>query len=315
MPLYIREEEVAKLLDVSTAINVLKDAFRMQSEGKAVSLPRSRIRTENGILNVLPSTAEGLAVSGLKAYFGGRNGVSFVVLLFSTAECKPLAIIEAERLGQIRTGAVTGMVTDIMADINARIAGCIGSGYQAETQIEAICNVRRIDTFYVYSRNAGNREKFAPTMGRRVNADVVAVPDRSMFRETEIIVTATNSRIPVISHQEIPEHCHINAIGANRIESRELDAETLCSAEEIVVDSVEQSKVESGDLAAAVSSGCIGWDDINEIRDLVSGRRKKIKGRRGGITIFKSLGIGLEDLAVGAYVYRRAAETGLGTRL
>jgi alanine dehydrogenase len=315
LTILLKENEVDELIGIRETIEVLRDAFRMQSEGRARILPRSRIRSADGTLNVMASTIDGLSVSGLKTYFGGRGGVSFVVILFSTRECRTLAVIEAGRLGQIRTGAMSGLVTDLLADRDVHILGCIGSGYQAETQVEAVAAVRDISEIIVWSRTEENKRRFAARMKEKLGIDVLPAEGTSRMKKCGVLITATSSRTPVISASDIPDKCHINAIGANRMESKELETETVCSAGRIVVDSVEQAKIESRDIADAVSSSCLDWQDITEVHELVSGRVRKIKGRGDSITIFKSLGIALEDVAIGKYIYDRAVRKGVGTEL
>ncbi|MBX8633700.1 MAG: ornithine cyclodeaminase family protein [Thermoplasmata archaeon] len=315
MAVFLRESDVDRLVGIREAIDILRDSFRMESEGRARILPRSRIRSVDGTLNVMASTIDDLSVSGLKAYFGGRGGVSFVVILFSTKECRTLAVIEAGRLGQIRTGAMSGLVTDIMAVRDAHLLGCIGTGYQAETQVEAVAAVRDINKIIVWSRTAENRRKFADRMREKLGIDTIHAESVSELKRCDVLITATSSRTPVISASDVPDTCHINAIGANRMESKELETETVCSAGRIVVDSIEQAKQEARDIVDAVSSSCLDWRDITEVHELVSGHAKKIKGRENGITIFKSLGIALEDVAIGKYVYDSAIKTGIGTEL
>ncbi len=315
MVLYIREGEVGELLDMQGCMNVLREAFMMQANQNAVILPRARIGTEQGSLNIMASTISGMGVTGTKTYYANRSGISFVVLLFSTHDAKLLAIIEASRLGQVRTGAVSGVVTDVLADPQSHTLACAGSGYQAETQVEAIAAVRRLDGVMVYGRNRERRELFASSMSRKLGIDVTAVNDTAGFGSADIIVTATSSPRPVIPDAHIPAECHINAIGANRIGSNELDPETVCSARTVVVDSIAQAKLESGDLALASSRGCFDWTSATEVWEAVSGKVKTNSGAKTGRTLFKSLGIALEDVAVGKFVFDRAVKQGLGTWL
>ncbi len=315
LPLYIREEEVSELLNIGECMGVLRDAFRKQAEQGAAILPRSRIQTEQGTLNTMAATINSLGVTGTKTYYANKTGVTFVVLLFSTEDAKLLAVIEADKLGQIRTGAMSGLMTDIMAPEGSNRLACAGSGYQAETQIEAVASVRKLESIVVYSRNRKNCELFASSMSRKLGVDVVALDDTAEFVKADILVTATTSKNPVVPDAHISKSCHINAIGANRIGSHELEPETVCSARAIVVDSIAQAKLESGDLSNAFSSGCLDWSSVSEVWEAVSGRMKAGRDTATERTLFKSLGIALEDVAVGKFVFDRAVKQGLGTWL
>jgi ornithine cyclodeaminase/alanine dehydrogenase-like protein (mu-crystallin family) len=296
-------------------IGLLRNAFSLQAEKKVVNLPRNRIQTKDGMLNVMAATVQGLEVSGTKIYYGSRTGVSFVVLLFSTSEAKPIAMIEANRLGQIRTGAVSGLMTDIMAAKSSATLACAGTGYQAETQIEGVSAVRKLDRVLVYSRSREKREAFASSVGKKLGIEIRPVEDTSEFRNADIVVTATNSRTPVIPDAHLQDACHINAIGANRIGSNELEPATVCSARKVVVDSIEQAKLESGDLAAAAEKGCFDWSSVSEIWEAVSGNIMENRKATTERTLFKSLGIALEDVAAGKFIFDRAVRMGLGTWL
>lgn len=315
MPLYIREGEVSELLNMKECIRVLREAFGIQAEQSTVVLPRYRIPTELGTLSMMGATLNTLGVTGTKTYYANRSGISFVVLLFSTSDPKLLAVIEANRLGQIRTGAVSGLMTDVLAGKDCSMLACAGSGYQAETQLEAIATVRKLDSALVYSRKKERRELFASSMSRKLGIDIRAVDSTAGFRRADIIVTATNSSHPVIPDAHISDRCHINAIGANRIGSNELEPETVCSARAIVVDSLAQAKIESGDLTLASSGGCFDWSSVSESWEALSGRIRPNTHATTKRTLFKSLGIALEDVSVGKFVFDRAVKQGLGTWL
>lgn len=311
--LYVREGDVEKLLNIDDAIDLVREGFRLQAEGKAVNTPRSRVRTKQGTLNMMGATIDEKWYSGVKTYYGNAEDAHFLFVMYSTADTRPVAIIEASRMGQVRTGAASAVATDMLARANARVLGCIGTGYQAETQVEAITRVRNIDQLLVRGRSADNTGRFVERM-RNLVQEVKQVSEEEMAA-ADILVTVTTSRHPVIRDKNIGESAHINAIGANRRESTELERETVCSARVLAVDSLEQARIESGDLMQAVESGCLDYDDVNELSRGFSGGFKENRKSTRNRTLFKSLGIAIEDLIVAEFVYRKARETGMGKEI
>ncbi|MEM3852004.1 MAG: ornithine cyclodeaminase family protein [Methanomassiliicoccales archaeon] len=313
--LYITETDVADLYSMKDAIQSLKNIFTLQAEGKVRILPRSRIQTDKGTLNVMASTSDELGYSCVKTYYGSRSGARFIVVLFSTRDGNAVATIEASRLGQIRTGAATAVATDLLSKPGSEILGCVGTGYQATSQVEGVCAVRKIREVYVRGRNPQKAHEFAEYISTHYGVTAHAASDNSLFEGADIIICATTSKSPVIEDRYIGNECHINAIGANRFNATELQKETVCSASTVVVDSVEQAKIESGDIAQAINDGCLTESEINELWMGFSGgfkNRNKAPTRR---TIFKSLGVAQEDLAAAAYVYEKANRLGYGRML
>lgn len=313
--LYINEKEVDSLLTMHDTIQVVRKGFEQQAKGGVESLPRTRVKTPNGTLNVMPVTVDALGLSGLKVYYANRKDISFLVTLFSVEDAKPVCTIEASRLGQLRTGAASGVMTDLMADRDAKIVGCIGAGYQAETQIEAVTEVRKVEKIVVAGRSAEKTQDFAERMTNKLGIKTVKAESLSDMREADILITATTSQHPVISEADVPESCHINAIGANQLRSAELETATFCSAKVIAVDSLQQGMMESGDLVNALNSGNLRAEHVNEAWEVVAGKQRSNPAASTGRTIFKSLGIGLEDLVTAKYVYERAVEVGVGKSL
>lgn len=315
MPLYIREKDVDSLLTMEEAIEQVRRGFEIQAEDGVISLPRSRLKSGKGTLNIMPAAIDGVGLSGLKVYYGNRSGASFVVVLFSVEDTRPVCIVEAGRLGQLRTGAASGIMTDMMARKDAAVLACVGTGYQAETQVEAISLVRDIDTVLVSGTSAAKAADFARRLSEKHGVNAEPADSSAAMGRFDILVTATDSRTPVIQDGSIPEDCHINAIGSNHVESAELETSTFCSAKNIVVDSREQALMESGDVVKAVRSGGIREDYLNEAWQLFAGNASPNPDATTDRTIFKSLGIGMEDLVTARYVYEKAVKSGLGQQL
>lgn len=313
MVLYLKEKDVGGLLTMDDAIAALREGFELQAAGDATVLPRRRLKSSKGGLYILPSTADGLNIAGLKTYYGNSAGWYYMVILFSTEDARPVAVIEASRMGQLRTGAASAIATDLLSRRSASTLGCIGSGYQAETQVEAICRVRDIDRVIIYSRGKSQREDFARRVEERLRKRAVAVDSTDTMKEADILVTATSSKSAVIGDEQIASDCHINAIGGNWRDAAELEARTVSSAKTVVADCREQAETESGDIMGAVEKGLLSLEDVNELWQGFRGGFRPNRHATTGRTLFKSLGVGLEDVSVGALVYRKAVERGIGT--
>jgi alanine dehydrogenase len=291
--LYLSEEDVRELLPMREAIRLMAETFNALAHGRAINQPRRRFILDTG------ATLHSMAGAYGK-YFGTkfysthpRHGAYFYFVLYDAATAEPLAWMEANHLGQIRTGAASGYATDLLADPDAQTLGVIGSGFQAQTQVEAIRAVRAIQHVRVWSRSEHKRRKFAEEIG----GEAVSTAEEAV-RGARIVLTATNSADPVIEDAWIAPGAMINAMGSNRPDKRELPPELVRRAGLIAIDSMEQASLEAGDLILANH-----WSNV---RDLATVQRHFDPSQ---VTIFKSLGIGVEDVAAGAFVYERARAT------
>lgn len=291
--LYLSEDDVRELLPMRDAIGVMRGAFEALADGRAVNQPRRRLILKTG--SVLHSMAGSyLNYFGTKFYSTHpRYGAHFYFVLYDAETAEPLAWMEANHLGQLRTGAASGYATDLLANPEAETLGVIGSGFQARTQIDAIRSVRRIETVRVWSRNEEKRRQFA----QECSAQAVGTAEEAV-RGAEIVVTATNAHEPVLEDSWIAPGTLINAMGSNVANRRELPGELVKRAALVAVDSLEQARVEAGDLILADS-----WANVVELKDV------KRQFDSGHITIFKSLGIAVEDVAAAALIYERAKAT------
>ncbi|HUJ50381.1 MAG TPA: ornithine cyclodeaminase family protein, partial [Bryobacteraceae bacterium] len=222
-----------------------------------------------------------------------RYGAHFYFMLYDAKTAQPLALMEANHLGQIRTGAASGYATDLLAHPQAETLGIIGSGFQARTQVEAIRAVRPIKQIRVWSRSEEKRRKFAAECG----ATAVDTAEEAV-RGAQIVTTATNAKDPVLADAWIQPGTMINAMGSNIASRRELPAELVRRAGLVAADSIEQAHIEAGDLILADS-----WANVKELKDV------QPHYDPNQITIFKSLGLGVEDVAAGAFIYERALAT------
>lgn len=310
MAIFVTEDQVASLLEMPTAIEAVENIVRLHGEGLAFNHPRQRVRRQGVILHWMAATVPMWGLTGFKVYTP-RSALFFLY----GANGELLMVAEAARLGQIRTGAASGVATKFMARANSRTVGIIGTGFQAETQLIAICQVRQIERIFAYSRTPERREKFAQKMTEVLGIPVKPVASaEEAVENADIIVTITTSHNPVLLGSWLRPGTHINAAGSNSLVRRELDSEAVRKCQRIVVDDRNQAKIECGDLLSAVERGDLAWDRLPELGEVVCG---KVKGRESEdeITLFESQGIALWDLAVGKVVYERAKAKGIGTEL
>lgn len=315
MALLLTEKDVTALLDMPSAITAVEEVLRHHGEGTATNRPRQRVASPSVHLHVMAAGDRDLGVCGLKTYTASRQGTRFLVLLYDFENGDLLSMIEADRLGQMRTGAASGVATKHLARSEADSVGIFGTGWQAESQLMAVCAVRPIKSIKVYSRNAERRESFARKMASllRVEVSPVAVPEDAAMGQS-ILVTATTAREPVLKGDWIAPGAHLNIMGSNFLSKIEVDAETIRRASMVAVDSIEQSRGEAGDLIPPVERGLITWEAVTELGRIVAGHAQ---GRRNAddITLFKSNGIAIWDIAVARHIYNRAREQGLGKEI
>jgi len=311
----LREADVERLLTMDEALAAVEEAFRWQGLGQVSNRPRQRVQVSGRGLHVMPAGIPALDMMGLKAYTTTPQGTRFLFLLYRIESGELLSIIEADRLGQLRTGAASGVATRHMAGREARTVGLFGSGWQAQSQLEAVCAVRAIRQVKVYSRQAMRRELFAEQMSKALEVQVVPVDDpQQVVADAEIVVTATSAKEPVLRGEWLEPGTHLNAIGANWANRREIDEAAVTRSAVIAVDSLEQAKIESGDLLVPIEKGLLQWEQVHELGEIVAG---KMPGRpsASAITLFKSHGVAMEDVAVAARVYEKAKRDKIGEEI
>ena len=318
MVLFLNEREVKDLLPMVECVDVLESAFANAGNGLGDNKPRSRIRMPNGFLHFMAGAAlaPGRSAFGYKAYATFPGGPTrFLVSLYDGESGVLLAIMEAGALGQIRTGAASGLATRHMARSDASTVAVIGTGYQALTQLEAVAAVRQIKAARVFSRTPEKRETFAAKMSERLNVAVAPADSaEECVRGADVAITITSSREPVLKGEWLKDGAHVNAAGGNHWMRREIDPAAVERSALIVVDDLEQARIECGDLIWAAERGAFRWTMAHELKDVVSGR---MSGRPNGdsITLFESQGVALEDVAAALHVYGKAKEEGIGQEL
>lgn len=307
MPLYLTEHDVAELLSPEDAVEAVEGCFRRMAAGEVEIAPRRRLRLPAGSLADMAASDLGLGLAGGKLYAASAEGSTFVVCLFDATSTELLAVIEADQLGRLRTGAASGVAARHLARDDARTLGVIGCGAQAETQVACVrAAVGSIERVVAYCRTPERLEEFC----RRVGAE----PGES-HRDAggqDVVVTITSSRDPVLRGEWLQPGALVVAAGANVVSRRELDNTVLERARFVCCDLLEDAKLESGDLVEPVAAGVLDWLEVHELHEVVSG---EVAGRQSqdDIVVFKSNGIAAWDVAIGAAALERARERGVGT--
>lgn len=313
--LLLSERDVRDLLTMEMALEAVEEVLRRMALDEAENISRARCRTDHVMLHMLSGAAKTMGYLGYKAYATAKASANFHVGLFDGKSGQLLALMQADYLGQMRTGAASGVATRYMAREDAAEVGLFGTGKQARTQALAVCKVRPIRRVHVYSRSEENRVRFAREMAELCRCDFEPVERPEVAADKkDIVITATTSREPVLKGDWLAEGTHLNVIGSNFMGKAEIDSVTLRRSSNVVVDSKDQARLEAGDFHQALEEGTLRWSDVHELGQIVVGRFPGRK-RAQDITLFKSLGIGIEDVAVAARVYARAKEKGAGRLL
>jgi ornithine cyclodeaminase/alanine dehydrogenase-like protein (mu-crystallin family) len=313
--LFLTEDEVARLLDMPATLAVVEEAFRQLAAGKAHNTPRVRAKGDGVVLHSMSAAADYLGVVGWKQYVTTKRGARFLAAIYDSASGEMLALLEANRLGQMRTGAVTGVAAKFLAPPGLRNAGIIGSGWQAESQLAALVAACRLERAVVYSRDEKHRRRFAEKMSRELAIEVTAVetPEEAV-QNLPIVVTATTSRTPVLRGENLSPGTLVCAVGSNWLHKAEIDAATLQRAAAVVCDNIECCRLEAGDLVQAAASTAFDWSQAVDLSEVVAGR-SGVRRSPEEILVFKSVGMAIEDVAVAHYVMQKARDTGMGREL
>ncbi len=302
----ITENQVRKAVPMRQAMALVERGLRRLATGGVLNHPRRRVAMNTGtLLHYMAAGDNDSGMVGIKVYASNpRVGApDFVVLLFDSASARLLASIEANALGQIRTGAASGVATQLLAREDACRLALFGSGFQAETQLEAVACARQLDSVRVYSRNPERRASFSRRMSERLELPVTAAdsPEEALDG-ADIVTTVTNARNPVFPGNCLLPGTHINAAGSNHVRRRELDANAVLKSSLIAVDSLEQARMEAGDLTQAADEGLLDWSGVCELSDVLAGNRPG-RTSRDQVTLFESQGLAIEDIALAEHLY------------
>jgi ornithine cyclodeaminase/alanine dehydrogenase-like protein (mu-crystallin family) len=310
VPLYLTEDDVASLLTPADAVPVIEESFRRLAAGEVDNQPRIRLPTGEGSLALMGAADRGLGYAGVKTYSVAPGNAVFVVVLFDAASGECVAVIEANVLGQLRTGAASGVAAKQLARAGARTLGILGCGFQAETQVACIrAAVPTIERVVAFCRTEASLDAFCAKVGAEA-----AETHREAVEDADVVVTATTSRDPVLRGEWLRDGALVCAVGANHPSRRELDNVVLERATFVCCDSIADAKLESGDLIEPIAGGVLDWLEVYELQDVVAG---EVRGRESDddIAVFKSNGLAAWDVAIGAAALERARERGVGTKV
>ena len=315
MALFLTESDVRRLLTMDLALEAVESAHRAHALGRAIDIPRQRTRVPTASLHILQGALLDENVMGYKAYTASKAGARFLVHLFDAVDGKPQAIIEADFLGMMRTGAAGGIAAKHLSRPEAATVGLIGAGWQAQGQLDALCKVRPLRQVRLFSRNPDNCRRASADFARRCGVEVVpAESAEAAVRGSHIVVTVTTSGTPVVLGEWLSPGTHINAAGSNALIRRELDEMAVGRAGLVCVDSRATALREAGDLLPALEKGRLHEGQLVELGEIVAGIRP---GRPGpeAITLFESQGMAIQDLAVAQRLVEMAQRQGIGAQL
>jgi alanine dehydrogenase len=309
LPLYLTESNIASLLTPGDALAAVEECFRRLAAGEVENRPRERLRLEDGVFAVMPAVDRELMLAGVKAYAWLPGGTPFVVVLFDTESAELAGVIEADKLGQLRTGAASGVAAKYLARAGASTLGVLGCGWQARSQVACIREaVPGIERVIAYCRTPERLEKFCKETG--------AEPGDSHRDPAgcDVVVTVTTSKDPVLRGEWLRPGALVCAVGANEPRARELDNVVLERAAFVCCDSREQARLESGDLIEPVEAGVLDWLEVHELQEVVAG---ELEGRQSDedIVLFKSNGIAAWDVAIGSVALEKARKKRVGKRI
>ncbi|APG27633.1 ornithine cyclodeaminase [Syntrophotalea acetylenivorans] len=315
MALFLTEGDVQQVLTMPMAITAIEEVLREVNLGLAVNIPRQRTRVPKGALHILQGAVESQQVIGYKAYTSTREGNRFLLHLYDSNHGNLQAVIEANYLGMIRTGAASGVASKWLSRNDSTTVGLFGSGWQATGQLEALCCVRPISRVKVMARNAERLNEFCRHNSDRLGISVEPYQDaEQVVRNSDIVTTVTTAAEPLVHFPWVEEGTHLNAVGSNALIRREIDEKTIRNCNLVTVDSRDVAANECGDLLPLIEKGRLNWRQVVELGDIIAGQ---VSGRTANaqITLFESQGMAVQDLMLGKRILAAAQAKGLGKEL
>lgn len=320
---YFSGDDLRAILTMERCIEAMATAFSALSSGEASMPLRTSLEmvVDNATALFMPVYLPGISRVGVKAITMARNNpakglplIHAMMMIFDSSSGLPLAVMDGEVLTAMRTGAVSGLATSLLAKKDASTAAVIGTGHQGETQLEAVCTVRDIRKAYVFDLQIDRAKAFAAKMQEKLNIEVVVAKSAATLQNADVICTSTSSKNPVFDDAHVKSGAHINGVGSYKPDMAEIPPQTIARAK-VVVDQRQGCLAEAGDLIQPIQQGIITKEHIHgELGELVTG---KISPRENDveITVFKSVGLAVQDLITADLVLKIAQEKKLGTSL
>ena len=323
----LSRNEVQQSVNMSQAIDVVKQAFISLAQKQVILPLRTQVPVKEyeGITLFMPAYLPQLESLGAKIVSvfpenikNNMPTIHAVVIICDAKTGQPTAVMDGTYLTALRTGAVSGVATDLLAPEGAKTAAIIGAGIQGRTQLEAICCVRDIQKVWVYDIDPGKAEAFSEEMqnkGKLIPSDIIAAKSSAKaVSEANVVCVATTSSVPVFDDVHIKPGVHINGIGSYTPEMQEIPEKTILRAR-VVVDSLTASLEEAGDLIVPLRKGLINQSHIRGELGQVALGHLKIRESQEDITFFKSVGLAIQDVAVAKLILQRCDDLHLGTDL
>ena len=315
MALFLKDEDVAQCVDMDSMLVAIESMQHQYGNGQAHNMTRRKIIAENGMLSVMGGGLFHQGLLGVKTYTVVNGAYSFQVSLYDAKTGTLLCYTQANRLGQLRTGATTGVAVKHLSNHGKPTVGIIGTGGQAPTQLEAVSKVRNIANVKAFSRNSDHRENFAHRMSDAMDIEVSsAQSNEDAVRDCDIVLCIAATMEPVVEGAWLKDGATLIGAGPTTWRAREVDEATIAKADKLIVDSTEQAEIEAGDLCSAVDRGIIQWSKVHELRHVVA---KTVIGRDSEeqVVYAKIMGTGVADVAAAKLAYDSAKEKGLGTEI
>ena len=315
MALFLKDEDVAQCVTMDGMLEAIETMQRQYGDGQAHNMTRRKIIADSGMLSVMGGGLFHQGLLGVKTYTVVKGAYSFQVSLYDANTGELLLYTQANRLGQLRTGATTGVAVKHLANPGDVTVGIIGTGGQAPTQLEALSKVRGIKKIKAYSRTQERREEFACRMTDTMGVEVSAVAsNEDAVRDCDIVLCIAATMDPVVEGAWLKDGSTLIGAGPTTWRAREVDEAVITRAGKLIVDSAEQAAIEAGDLCSAVDKGIIQWSKVHELRHIVSGA---VTGRdsKDQLVYAKIMGTGVADVAAAKLAYDSAKAAGLGTEM
>ena len=315
MALFLKDEDVAQCVTMDAMLEAIESMQRQYGDGQAHNMTRRKIIADSGMLSVMGGGLFHQGLLGVKTYTVVKGAYSFQVSLYDANTGELLLYTQANRLGQLRTGATTGVAVKHLANPEDATVGIIGTGGQAPTQLEALSKVRGIKKIKAYSRTQERREEFACRMTDTMGVEVSAVTsNEDAVRDCDIVLCIAATMDPVVEAAWLKDGSTLIGAGPTTWRAREVDEAVITRAGKLIVDSTEQAAIEAGDLCSAVDKGIIQWSKVHELRHVVSGA---VTGRdsKDQVVYAKIMGTGVADVAAAKLAYDSAKAAGLGTEM
>ena len=315
MALFLKDEDVTQCVDMDSMLQAIETMQHQYGDGQAHNMTRRKIIADTGMLSVMGGGLFHQGLLGVKTYTVVKGAYSFQVSLYDANTGELLLYTQANRLGQLRTGATTGVAVKHLANPEDATVGIIGTGGQAPTQLEALSKVRGIKKIKAYSRTQERREEFACRMTDTMRVEVSAVTsNEDAVRDCDIVLCIAATMDPVVEADWLKDGSTLIGAGPTTWRAREVDEAVITRAGKLIVDSTEQAAIEAGDLCSAVDKGIIQWSKVHELRHVVSGA---VTGRDSNdqVVYAKIMGTGVADVAAAKLAYDSAKAAGLGTEM